>query len=268
MQEGQNQMHPIRAQDSGLSMPLAGGAVRSACRGPVPASAFGSKGGTSPQLQWVQEKDIVPPPDDSGYSLSEQAEQVIQQGWGAVVRWGERLGHNLSSFSSSNSEETSPDDCRGPGPIHSDPQEEASRWPSSMAVPWGLERLFGASKIPSNPLAHSPQTPHRRPSQWLAPSVSVLTRMVSGGQSPLPDRILVEAKRALPIQKEREETQDKPKGTRAVRTLCDHSGTGAELSFQKGEELVVLGSVDQDWIRCRQGEKEGLVPIGYTSLIM
>ncbi|MEQ2173811.1 hypothetical protein GOODEAATRI_001287, partial [Goodea atripinnis] len=56
--------------------------------------------------------------------------------------------------------------------------------------------------------------------------------------------------------------------TRSIRTLCDHTGTGSELSFCKGEELVVLGGVDQDWIRCRQGDKEGLVPIGYTSLIM
>uniref|UniRef100_A0A3Q3VRH6 SH3 domain-containing protein n=1 Tax=Mola mola TaxID=94237 RepID=A0A3Q3VRH6_MOLML len=55
---------------------------------------------------------------------------------------------------------------------------------------------------------------------------------------------------------------------RSVRTLCDHTGTGSELSFCKGEELVVLGGVNQDWIRCRQGDKEGLVPIGYTSLIM
>lgn len=53
-----------------------------------------------------------------------------------------------------------------------------------------------------------------------------------------------------------------------MRTLCDHAGSGSELSFRKGEELVVLGGVDQDWIRCRQGDKEGLVPIGYTSLIM
>lgn len=56
--------------------------------------------------------------------------------------------------------------------------------------------------------------------------------------------------------------------SRSVRTLCNHAGTGSELSFCKGEELVVLGGVDQDWIRCRQGDKEGLVPIGYTSLIM
>lgn len=55
---------------------------------------------------------------------------------------------------------------------------------------------------------------------------------------------------------------------RSVRTLCDYAGTGSELTFCRGEELVVLGGVDQDWIRCRQGDREGLVPIGYTSLIM
>lgn len=59
-----------------------------------------------------------------------------------------------------------------------------------------------------------------------------------------------------------------PSLCRSVRTLCDHAGTGSELTFCKGEELVVLGGVDQDWIRCRQGDREGLVPIGYTSLIM
>ena len=59
-----------------------------------------------------------------------------------------------------------------------------------------------------------------------------------------------------------------PSVARSVRTLCDHAGAGSELTFCKGEELVVLGGVDQDWIRCRQGDKEGLVPIGYTSLIM
>lgn len=55
---------------------------------------------------------------------------------------------------------------------------------------------------------------------------------------------------------------------RSVRTLCDYTGTGSELTFCRGEELLVLGGVDQDWIRCRQGDTEGLVPIGYTSLIM
>ncbi|XP_076137019.1 RUN and SH3 domain containing 1 isoform X2 [Alosa pseudoharengus] len=255
---------------SSLAKPLAGGVVQSSCRGPVPVSAFASKGETSPQLQWVREKDIAPPPEESEYSsLSQQAGQVLHQGWGAVVRWGERLGHNLNSLGSSSEDTTtgiSPDSHRGPDILRSQPQEEASSWANSVAVPWGLERLFGASKNSCNPPANTPQA--RRPSQWLAPSVSVLARMVSGSQPSLPDRIHVEAKQAKPAEKKREETQDKPKPTRAVRTLCDHSGSGTELTFQKGEELIVLGSVDQDWIRCRQGDKEGLVPIGYTSLIM
>lgn len=59
-----------------------------------------------------------------------------------------------------------------------------------------------------------------------------------------------------------------PLTSRSVRTLCDHAGTGSQLTFCKGEELLVLGGVDGDWIRCRQGDREGLVPIGYTSLIM
>ncbi|XP_031431461.1 RUN and SH3 domain-containing protein 1 [Clupea harengus] len=258
---------------SSLSKPLAGGVVQSASRGPVPVLPFASHGETSPQLQWVREKGIAPPLDDSGHNLSQQAGQAIQQGWGAVVRWGERLGQNLSSLGSSNSEASedvttgmSPDTRREPGVLRSHPQEEVSPWASSVAVPWGLERLFGASKSPSNPPSLTTQA--RRPSQWLAPGVSVLTRMVSSHQPALPDRIHVETKTTNPAEKERQETQDKPKGTRAVRTLCDHSGSGAELSFQKGEELIVLGSVDQDWIRCRQGEKEGLVPIGYASLIL
>lgn len=59
-----------------------------------------------------------------------------------------------------------------------------------------------------------------------------------------------------------------PPSSRSVRTLCNHTGTGSQLTFCKGEELLVLGGVDGDWIRCRQGDREGLVPIGYTSLIM
>ncbi|MBN3310451.1 RUSC1 protein, partial [Amia calva] len=61
---------------------------------------------------------------------------------------------------------------------------------------------------------------------------------------------------------------EKPQALRAVRALCDHQGLGAELSFRKGEELLLVGGVDEEWIRCRQGDREGLVPIGYASLIL
>ncbi|KAK1895746.1 RUN and SH3 domain containing protein 1 [Dissostichus eleginoides] len=112
----------------------------------------------------------------------------------------------------------------------------------------------------------------QRPSQWLAPGVTALTRMVSSNSTPIITRAPEpQAERAPESEKELEtlEMNDRPRPLRSVRTLCDHSaGRGSELSFCKGEELVVLGGVDQDWIRCRQGDKEGMVPIGYTSLIM
>ncbi|XP_028836040.1 RUN and SH3 domain-containing protein 1 isoform X5 [Denticeps clupeoides] len=247
-------------------------------RGPVTVTACVSKRETSPQLQWLQEKEIAPPEDEAGNRLSQQAGQVIQEGWGAVLRWGERLGQNLGALRSAgegaceDAKRGSPSDrCSTQDLIR--PSKDESQWDRSAALPWGLGRLFGASKSPTDPPAHTPPT--RRPSHWLAPSVSVLTRMVSNTKSNLPDKITLESSEEKLTEKEREESGGN--GTRvsrplclprAVRTLCDHSGLGAELSFQKGEELVVLGGVDQDWIRCRQGDKEGLVPISYTSLIM
>lgn len=121
-----------------------------------PISGLG-KGQTSPQLQWLQEKEIIAPPSIwSGNSFSQQAGQALQQGWGAVIRWGERLGQNLSGLTSTGlSEEAkgqpisdlnahSSSDCpRSPG------QELLT--PDGGTVSWGLGRLFGASKSPNNP---------------------------------------------------------------------------------------------------------------------
>ncbi|XP_036395039.1 RUN and SH3 domain-containing protein 1-like [Megalops cyprinoides] len=245
-----------------------------ASHSPVPGMASASKGETSPQLQWVRETEILPP---SVGSLSQQAGQVIQQGWGAVVRWGERLGQNWGNYhtssaagsegdkpppppqdissGSSSSTLIQPDLISHQSPCDSSPE-------SSPTVPWGLGRLFGASRGQKNAQTRTPSA--RRPSHWLAPGVSVLSRIVSPTQNPVPE----ECRRDSPEQKETEETEDKGRPLRSVRTLCDHTGTGEELSFQKGEELEVLEGVDHDWVRCRRGDKEGLVPIGYTSLIM
>ncbi|XP_030920202.1 RUN and SH3 domain-containing protein 1 [Geospiza fortis] len=56
---------------------------------------------------------------------------------------------------------------------------------------------------------------------------------------------------------------------RAVRALCDHTGTAdGHLSFHKGDILELLSTVDEDWIRCCHGNSTGLVPVGYTSLIL
>lgn len=120
-----------------------------------PASGI-SKGETSPQLQWLQEKEIIAPPNIwNGNSFSQQAGQALQQGWGAVIRLGERLGQNWSGWTSTSlSEEakaqTIPDlnahsntDClKSPG------QEFLTAEGGTI---WGLGRLFGASKSPNYP---------------------------------------------------------------------------------------------------------------------
>ncbi|CAB1457144.1 unnamed protein product [Pleuronectes platessa] len=200
---------------------------------------------TSPQLQWVQEKEIgALPLDVDEDSLTQQAGQVIQQGWGAVIRWGGRLQQNLTELSQK--------------------REEVKTDLPDLQTP-DRQRLHSG---PSSPTGHTPPT--RRPSQWLAPSVSALTRIMSNNPAHMKGATEPQGESEPESEKEAEplEMKDKPRPLRSIRTLCDHAGAGSELTFCKGEELVVLGGVDQDWIRCRQGDKEGLVPIGYTSLIM
>ncbi|XP_077383288.1 RUN and SH3 domain containing 1 isoform X2 [Festucalex cinctus] len=217
---------------------------------------------TSPQLRWVQDKRIgeLPPPNMEEESLAQQAGQVIQQGWGAVMRWGGRLSQNLAELNQATTSQ--PDQQVQTG------SDLAPVSPVAQ-VPWSLGRLFGStsSKSPNSPVGHAP--PSRRPSQWLAPGVTALTRLVSSTSAPVLRKTpepMDENHTVSERASDTTETTDKPH--RSVRTLCDHAGAGPELSFCKGEELVVLGGVDQDWIRCRRGDREGLVPIGYTSLIM
>lgn len=127
--------------------------VHTYCR---PVSGIG-KGETSPQLQWLQEKEIIAPPSIwSGNSFSQQAGQALQQGWGAVMRLGERLGQNWSGWTSTSLLEeanahTIPDpnahsstDCpKSPG------QELLTAEGGTLS--WGLGRLFGASRSPNTP---------------------------------------------------------------------------------------------------------------------
>ncbi|KAI4874815.1 hypothetical protein NFI96_005352 [Prochilodus magdalenae] len=220
---------------------------------------------TSPQLQWLKDKEIeAPPSEGNGNSLTQQAGQALQQGWGAVMRWGERLGQNLGGLASvGSSEEPEGGHAENPN-AHSASDALQSPGQEAEAVPWGLGRLFGASKSPNNPPTK------RRPSQWLSPGITALSRMTSTGQAFLPEKIepVRKGEKEKVKIEEKDETGDQPKPLRVVRTLCDHTGSGVELSFRKGEELVLLGGVDHDWIRCRRGDKEGLVPIGYASLIM
>ncbi|XP_061530164.1 uncharacterized protein rusc1 isoform X2 [Phycodurus eques] len=226
-------------------------------------------GHTSPQLRWVQDKRIgeLPPPNMEEDSFAQQAGQVIQQGWGAVMRWGGRLSQNLAELNLATGKT---EEARTSLQDHQAQTESDFAPVNSVAqVPWSLGRLFGStsSKSPNTPVAQGPLS--KRPSQWLAPGVTALTRMVSTTSFPVlraTPEPMEESHTVSERAADTPETTDKPH--RSVRTLCDHAGAGSELSFRKGEELVVLEGVGQDWIRCRQGDREGLVPIGYTSLIM
>ncbi|XP_048785269.1 AP-4 complex accessory subunit RUSC1 [Lagopus muta] len=189
----------------------------------------------------------------------------------------------LSSPNSSSSADTSatssPEDLvllAGAGPAAGEkpaasPQPGASRSQAAPPDPgacspgpdrgsW-LGRLFGASSpsarsSPPSPDAISVRS--RRPSSWLAPSSRVLAVVVKG---------LAEKSRA-PEQPEKQ-LPDSPQSHRAVRALCDHTGAAdGHLSFQKGDILQLLSTVDEDWIRCCHGNSTGLVPVSYTSLIL
>ncbi|XP_016366582.1 uncharacterized protein LOC107707166 isoform X3 [Sinocyclocheilus rhinocerous] len=244
----------------------------SAYRNPISLSSDVTKEEANPPLSWFKGNDISIPLNAG--SISQQAGQALQQGWGAVMRLGERLGQNfgLATTTEDVKGPNSPDDfktgfslnLKSPDENRQQPRDDLFLRDSGAAVPWGLGRLFGASKSPNNPPTS------RRPSQWLSPGVSVLSRLVNLGQGSPPEKR--EPQRSKDKEEDENEkineTRDQPKPLRMVRTLCDHTGTGAELSFSKGAELVLLGGMDHDWIRCRQGHKEGLVPIGYASLIM
>ncbi|XP_008941784.1 PREDICTED: RUN and SH3 domain-containing protein 1-like, partial [Merops nubicus] len=125
-----------------------------------------------------------------------------------------------------------------------------------------LGRLFGATSPSARSFPPSPDTisaGSRRPSRWLSPSTRVLAMVVKG---------LVAEKTPAQEQPERN-TSDSPQNHRAVRALCDHTGTAdGHLSFQKGDILQLLSTVDEDWIRCCHGNSTGLVPVSYTSLIL
>ncbi|XP_065515977.1 AP-4 complex accessory subunit RUSC1 [Lathamus discolor] len=149
-----------------------------------------------------------------------------------------------------------------PGPPGADGGRAAPPGPRGAdGGPW-LGRLFGASSpsarsFPPSPDAASARS--RRPSSWLSPGARVLAAVVKG--------LAAEKSRA---QEQAEGTvSDSPQPCRAVRALCDHTGTAdGHLSFQKGDILQLLCTVDEDWIRCCHGNSSGLVPVGYTSLIL
>ncbi|KAM8812157.1 AP-4 complex accessory subunit RUSC1 isoform 2-T5 [Rhynchonycteris naso] len=119
-----------------------------------------------------------------------------------------------------------------------------------------LGRLFGVSGGLTE--TESGVLKSRRPSSWLPPTVSVLAlvKRVAPPETPCPEEL--EASAPSMVQTHR-----------AVRALCDHTAAGPDqLSFRRGEVLRVIATVDEDWLRCGQDGVEGLVPVGYTSLVL
>ncbi|XP_070353980.1 AP-4 complex accessory subunit RUSC1 isoform X4 [Equus asinus] len=132
--------------------------------------------------------------------------------------------------------------------------------PAEEAAPgrgiW-LGRLFGVPGGLTETESGAPKS--RRPSSWLPPTVSVLT-LVKRGAPPETPSSPEELEASAPSMVQTH---------RAVRALCDHTAAGPDqLSFRRGQVLQVITTVDEDWLRCERDGVEGLVPVGYTSLVL
>nr|XP_033780007.1 RUN and SH3 domain-containing protein 1 isoform X2 [Geotrypetes seraphini] len=121
-----------------------------------------------------------------------------------------------------------------------------------------LGRLFGAYLSPTKESSTDSEMnamKSRRPSRWLAPNLRVYDLV---RKSPPPKKT-----------PQNPPQEDGLKPQRAVRALCDHAGSEqSHLSFRKGDILQVVSTVDEDWICCENESSRGLVPVGYTSLIL
>ncbi|XP_062961046.1 AP-4 complex accessory subunit RUSC1 isoform X3 [Cynocephalus volans] len=147
------------------------------------------------------------------------------------------------------------------GPRHHGTATEGAQdrlLPTEEATPgrgvW-LGRLFG---VPGGPTeTEGGAVKSRRPSSWLPPTVNVLALVKWGAPPETPPEEL-EASAPSMVQTHR-----------AVRALCDHTAAGPDqLSFRRGDVLRVIATVDEDWLRCGRDGVEGLVPVGYTSLVL
>ncbi|XP_060614131.2 AP-4 complex accessory subunit RUSC1 isoform X4 [Anolis sagrei] len=143
--------------------------------------------------------------------------------------------------------------------------QEGNNHPEAMDSPGSgkgkrLGWLFGANcpGAPSEPDQSLPKS-SRRPSSWLPPTMNVLALVMK----------TVPAEKSWQKESWEDVSPDPLQTYRAVRALCDHVGNeDNQLSFCKGDILQVLDTVDEDWLQCCRGDRKGLVPVGYTSLIL
>ncbi|NXL89611.1 RUSC1 protein, partial [Alectura lathami] len=208
------------------------------------------------ELQLLQTKAIPEPPSptsssSAGTSGTSSPEDLVLPGGAPAQPADPAAGEQ--PLAASPEPRASGNQAAPSAPGASSPGPEGGSW---------LGRLFGASSpsarsSPPSPDAVSARS--RRPSSWLSPSARVLAGVVKG-RAPRKGRAQGQPERKEP---------DAPQPHRAVRALCDHTGTAdGHLSFQKGDILQLLSTVDEDWICCCHGNSTGLVPVGYTSLIL
>lgn len=72
------------------------------------------------------------------------------------MRWGGRLSQNLADLSLSAGKLA--DVKTGLHELQAQPRSDFAPLSSAAQVPWGLGRLFGASKGPGGPMGHAPPT--------------------------------------------------------------------------------------------------------------
>ncbi|XP_009082358.1 PREDICTED: LOW QUALITY PROTEIN: RUN and SH3 domain-containing protein 1, partial [Acanthisitta chloris] len=225
-----------------------------------PQTSLSEPGGT--ELQLLQSKAA---PECSGPKLSSSTDTsgtsspedlILHTGTGAPTELDDpTAGEKLLAASQeprANRSQAAPSGPGAGGPSAA-PGPDTGSW---------LGWLFGATNPSSRSSPPSPDAVSarsRRPSRWLSPSPRVLAGVVKG----------LTLDRTHTQEQPQRRTSALPQAHRAVRALCDHTGTAeGHLSFQKGDILQLLSTVDEDWIRCCHGNSTGLVPVGYTSLIL
>ncbi|XP_038624874.1 LOW QUALITY PROTEIN: RUN and SH3 domain-containing protein 1 [Tachyglossus aculeatus] len=212
----------------------------------------------------------VPPAGPSGRAPPPPAPPAPHDAVRALLGWGQRLARGWQAPAPA-----SPPLLPGgwwvqlsratrvyaSGPGRPREGEAPGREPGAGPSGWPGRRLFGAPGVPAE--AQGGPLKSRRPSSWLPPAISILA-LVKKGDPPQLD---------LRPEEDPEDpghpAPSPPQAHRTVRALCDHAASGPDqLSFRKGEVLRVVSPVDEDWLRCGREGAEGLVPVGYTSLIL
>ncbi|KAJ8334993.1 hypothetical protein SKAU_G00406320 [Synaphobranchus kaupii] len=188
---------------------------------PVLGRLSANKGEAANQILW-KESEIVP--TGAGYP-SQQAGQAIQQGWESVVQWGGMLGQSSGSSNKAEQKAASMRQDSWPCNVsleydYINHEARRNRVPErNSAAPWVLGMLFGASRGQKDPRRCT--TSARRPSHWLAPGVSVLSRIVSTAHNSEAEEKAAESEQEK--ERARVGAREHPRSLRAQR---DHRPRG------------------------------------------